>query len=217
MVRAFADFYTPMVRFSIRKTGAPARLLERYVDLIAASAIRMVKTIEAAGFDAEVVTCPTWDGRALIAHQAMVHRGGYNLRGEDPPAVPNQTEIRERSRISGRTSRGTRRSRRRFETRRRRRGTRVSQRRAATKQFWARRQAHETTIHMVDALSASWALFRARPRQRSIPTSPSTGSTSCCAASSHAAAPRSSMAPSTTSTWCQPTRTGGGRCAPPSG
>src|SRR5688572_7392700 len=69
---------------------------ERYVDLVNASAMRMITTIERAGFDAEVVTCPTWDGRALIAHQAMVHRwAAANLRGDDPSAVPNQTEIRE--------------------------------------------------------------------------------------------------------------------------
>ena len=69
---------------------------ERYVDVIAVSATRMITTVEGAGFDAEVVTCPTWDGRALIAHQTMVHRwAAANIRGEDASAVPNQTTIRE--------------------------------------------------------------------------------------------------------------------------
>ena len=130
---------------------------ERYVDLIAASATRMITTIERAGFDAEVVTCPTWDGRALIAHQAMVHRwAAANLRGEDASAVPNQTEIRESVEDLGTYFRdGVD-------------GLVTALREASDdvealvflndapppKQFWARRQAHETTIHMVDALSA---------------------------------------------------------------
>jgi hypothetical protein len=40
----------------------PASLaFERYVDVIATSGSRMIKTVEAAGFDADVVTCPAWD------------------------------------------------------------------------------------------------------------------------------------------------------------
>src|SRR6478736_3442268 len=69
---------------------------ERYVDLVAVSATRMVTTVEGVGFDAEVVTCPTWDGRALLAHQAMVHRWATaQVRGDDASAVPSQTTIRE--------------------------------------------------------------------------------------------------------------------------
>jgi uncharacterized protein (TIGR03083 family) len=136
----------------------PASLaFERYVDLIGASATRMLKTIESAGFDAEVVTCPTWDGRALIAHQAMVHRwAAANLRGEDASAVPNQTEIRESvDDLATYFREGL--------------DDLVTTLRGApddvealvflndappAKVFWARRQAHENTIHMVDALSA---------------------------------------------------------------
>ena len=93
----------------------------------------------------------------MIAHQAMVHRWATaNLRGDDPSAVPNQTEIRETVEDLGTYFRdgvdGL-----------------VSALREApddlealvflndappAKLFWARRQAHETTIHMVDALSA---------------------------------------------------------------
>ena len=47
---------------------------DRYLGIVGLSATRMVDTVERAGFDAEVVTCPTWDGRALLAHQTMVHR-----------------------------------------------------------------------------------------------------------------------------------------------
>jgi uncharacterized protein (TIGR03083 family) len=131
---------------------------ERYVDVVVASATRLIETVEAAGFDAEVVTCPTWDGRALVAHQAMVHRwAAANVRGDDVSAVPTQTEIRESVDDLGRYFRegvdGL-----------------VTALGAAPddvvalvflndapppKLFWARRQAHETTVHMVDALSAA--------------------------------------------------------------
>jgi len=58
---------------------------DRYVDVLDTAATRMVEAVEGAGFDAEVITCPTWDGRALIAHQAMVHRwAAANIRGDDP-------------------------------------------------------------------------------------------------------------------------------------
>src|SRR5580765_178465 len=136
---------------------AASLAFERYIDVVSASATRMITTIERVGFDADVVTCPSWDGRALIAHQAMVHRwAAANLHGEDTSAVPNQTEIRESVTDLGTYFRdgldGL-----------------VSALRDAPedvdalvflndapppKLFWARRQAHETTIHMVDALSA---------------------------------------------------------------
>jgi uncharacterized protein (TIGR03083 family) len=130
---------------------------ERYVDLLAASATRMLKSVADAGFDAEVVTCPTWDGRALIAHQAMVHRWATaHLRGDDPAAVPNQTTIRESiDDLGGYFGEGLE-------------GLVAALRDAPDdvtamvflndapppKLFWARRQAHENTIHMVDAVSA---------------------------------------------------------------
>ena len=152
--------YTRCPSHRIDKTGVVAVSLsfERYVDLIAASATRLIETVEGAGFDAEVVTCPTWDGRALVAHQAMVHRwAAAHVRGDDASAVPNQTQIRESVDDLGSYFReGVDRL--------------VTALGAAPdnvealvflndaprpKLFWARRQAHETTVHMVDALSAA--------------------------------------------------------------
>ncbi len=119
---------------------------------------RLVALAVDAGMDAPVPTCPTWTAQALLAHQAMVHRWATaHVRGDDPDAVPNQTEI----------------------------GTTVADLpgyyrdglaalttallyappdlAAMTflndapppRDFWARRQAHETTIHMVDAVAAT--------------------------------------------------------------
>ena len=119
---------------------------------------RLVELARAAGPDAPVPTCPTWDVRALLAHQAMVHRwAAANVRGDDPDSVPNQTTIRttvddiESYYRDGHA------------------GLLAALRSApddlqamtflndapAPRHFWARRQAHETTIHMVDALAAS--------------------------------------------------------------
>src|SRR3954451_1224139 len=141
------------------KTGeVPASLpLERYIDLILTSGLRMVAAVESAGFEAEVITCPTWDGRALLAHQTMVHRwAAANLRGEDASAVPDQTEIRESIDDLGGYFRDG------LDELLTALGEAPDDLQAlvfltdapSAKQFWARRQAHENTIHMVDALSA---------------------------------------------------------------
>ncbi len=136
---------------------AASLAFERYLDVLGTSATRMVQTVESTGFEAEVITCPTWDGRALLAHQTMVHRwAAANVRGEDPSEVPDEAEIRASIDDLGTYFRDGL-------------DLVVSALREApddltalvflndaplAKQFWARRQAHETTIHRVDALSA---------------------------------------------------------------
>ena len=74
--------------------------------------------------------------------------------------------------------------------------------------MWARRQAHETAIHRVDAELA--AGLRSR---RAHPSSRPTASTSCCRCSSPVAAPR--CAPTHRSPWrcVAPTSTPPGCCA----
>jgi uncharacterized protein (TIGR03083 family) len=136
----------------------PAALdFDRYLDIVESSAGRLRDQALAAGLDADVVTCPSWDGRALLAHQTMVHRwAAANLRGEDVEGLPNQTEIRETvDDLATYFDDGLD-------------GLLQALRDApddvkamvflndapSPKLFWARRQAHETTVHMVDALSA---------------------------------------------------------------
>jgi uncharacterized protein (TIGR03083 family) len=118
---------------------------------------RLVATAEAAGMDAPVPTCPAWHADALVAHQAMVHRWATaHVRGDDPTGVPNQTDIRTAvADLSGYYREGL--------------AALTTALRAASpdleamtflndagrpREFWSRRQAHETTIHMVDALAA---------------------------------------------------------------
>jgi uncharacterized protein (TIGR03083 family) len=137
----------------------PASLaFEEYLEALDRSGRRLADLATEAGMRAPVPTCPDWATDALVAHQAMVHRWATaHLRGEDPDRVPNQTEIRETV------------------------GDLIGYYREghaaliaaladaapdiqamtflhdapAPREFWARRQAHETTIHMVDALAAS--------------------------------------------------------------
>jgi uncharacterized protein (TIGR03083 family) len=111
-----------------------------------------------AGLDAKVPTCPTWDVRKLVAHQGMVHRwAAANLRGEtDHDTAASQAEARAAADLLGWYSAGL--------------AALVDTVRATAedanamvflndapppRRFWTRRQAHETTIHSVDAIAAA--------------------------------------------------------------
>jgi uncharacterized protein (TIGR03083 family) len=105
-----------------------------------------------------VPTCPDWTVTDLVAHQAMVHRwAAAHVRGDDPDAAPTDKEIIDTvTDLIGYHREGL--------------AALVVALSAAPpdlaamtflndapspRDFWARRQAHETTIHMVDALAAS--------------------------------------------------------------
>lgn len=119
---------------------------------------QLIDAAVAAGEDALVTTCPGWNIRALLAHQAMVHRWATaEITGGDPATVPNQTEIRRSVEdINSYYTDGLERLLHAL-------AAAPADLRAAVflndapapREFWARRQAHETTIHGVDALSAT--------------------------------------------------------------
>ncbi len=125
--------------------------------VVAASGRRLIDLAIEAGLDAPVPTCPAWDVRTLLAHQAMVHLWSTaHLRGSDPDEVPNQTVLRDEPDVIGLAERALD-------------GVVGALAEApddlqaltflndapSPAVFWARRQAHETTVHMVDALAAS--------------------------------------------------------------
>jgi uncharacterized protein (TIGR03083 family) len=132
--------------------------VDRLRDATLLAGERLLDVAMVAGWDAPVPTCPSWDVRALVAHQAMVHRwAAAHLRCDDPGAVPNQTSIQ--ADVADLDSYY-------------REGLALLIRAIddapddlvadtfladapAPRVFWARRQAHETTMHMVDALAAS--------------------------------------------------------------
>ena len=119
---------------------------------------RLVELAGEAGMATRVPSCPAWDVRALVAHQAMVHRWATaHVRGLDPATVPNQTVIRtEVPDLFGYYRAGLVALADALDDAPADLVTITFLRDAPPpREFWARRQAHETTIHMVDALAAT--------------------------------------------------------------
>jgi uncharacterized protein (TIGR03083 family) len=129
---------------------------DEHVAALEAAGERLVTLGEQAGLDANVPTCPEWDVRALLAHQTMVHRWATGIVTKETADALNQTTIRnEVADITGYYREGLA-------------ALLAALRDApgdlevmtflndapAPREFWARRQAHETTMHMVDAHAA---------------------------------------------------------------
>jgi uncharacterized protein (TIGR03083 family) len=141
-----------------------------HLEVVERSAGNLGTWAEDAGLDAPVPTCPRWTVADLVAHQGIVHRwAASNVRGQGPVSVPKEQVLREvpADRLLDWFADGTQ-------------GL-VDALRAAPedlsamvflkdapppKRFWARRQAHETTIHSMDALAA---------RLRRVPRADETG------------------------------------------
>ena len=112
----------------------------------------------AAGLDAKVPTCPAWDVRDLVAHQGMVHRwAAANLRGEaDHDTRASQAEARAAASLLDWYAQGLDALVATVQATAEDAEAMVFLRDAPPpRRFWARRQAHETTIHSVDAVAAA--------------------------------------------------------------
>lgn len=134
---------------------APALTVDRYLAALVAAGQRFLDDARIAGLDAPVPTCPAWKMRALVAHQAMVHRFATAVvNGTDPSKEPKQTALKQRDDLIEFFEEGI--------------AELVSALRAAPddldvmtflhdppapRVFWCRRQTHETTMHGVDALA----------------------------------------------------------------
>lgn len=138
--------------------GVPTSLsLEQHLAALRDAVSAFVRHAEEAGLDVPVPTCPDWTVRRLIGHQGMVHRwAAANLRG-------TKIEIDA-------TERAGRRAPSPVDWLRDGALDLVAAITGAAddvrtivflndapppREFWARRQCHETTIHAVDALSAA--------------------------------------------------------------
>ncbi|MBZ2199302.1 maleylpyruvate isomerase N-terminal domain-containing protein [Occultella gossypii] len=137
----------------------PTRLaLEDYLGAIGAGVEEMLDAHARAGPAARVPTCPAWTADQLLAHQAMVHRwAAGNVRGSGAGVPITQTRIlAEVADLRGYLREGA--------------GALLAAIAGADddlramvflndapppRLFWARRQAHETTIHAVDARAAA--------------------------------------------------------------
>ncbi|MEO5852521.1 MAG: maleylpyruvate isomerase family mycothiol-dependent enzyme [Nocardioides sp.] len=131
--------------------------MAEHLEGLRTAVVSLVRHAAAAGLDTAVPTCPDWTVRHLVAHQGMVHRWatavlrgsevdadaleGAGLAAADPlswledGAVDLAAAVHEapedvRTVVFLNDAPGPR-------------------------QFWARRQCHETTMHAVDALAAA--------------------------------------------------------------
>lgn len=131
--------------------------LDDHIAALVRSGAALREAAATAGLDAKVPTCPAWDVTSLVVHQGMVHRwAAANLRGEkDHRNSASQAEARAAADLLEWYSAGLAAL---TDT------VRATAEEAKAmvflndapppRRFWARRQAHETTIHSVDAISA---------------------------------------------------------------
>ena len=134
---------------------------EQHCDTIGYAAEQLCAAASAVGLTAEVPTCPGWTVGDVVAHLGMVHRWatahvtGDRAAQEASAAVATEAEGREAADPLAWLSEGAE--------------ALVAALRAAPadleafvflknapspRDFWARRQCHETTMHAVDVLSA---------------------------------------------------------------
>jgi uncharacterized protein (TIGR03083 family) len=136
---------------------ATAMTVDQHLAALAASGAALRGCAEVAGLNTPVPTCPAWTVRDLVSHQGTVHRwAAANLRGDKAHRTSDsQAAARAAADLLGWYSDGL---------------AALLETVADTaddvtamvfladapppRRFWARRQAHETTIHRVDALAA---------------------------------------------------------------
>lgn len=141
----------------------PLLNFDRHCALIENAAHALVERCLAAGPDTPVPTCPEWSVQQLLAHQGMVHRwAAGNLHGVTR-AEQGVTDILAEVGVARLNEwflvgvdallQALREADPDVEAR-------VFLNDAPRpRDFWARRQAHETTIHSVDALAATLGRF----------------------------------------------------------
>lgn len=139
-------------------SAATNLVFDQFLSAIRSAANRLHDHAEQAGLGAAVPSCPGWDVAALLSHQGMVHRWATaNLRGESDhrtedseaaaAAAPDllawfdagaqavlETLIKAPDDLEAMV---------------------FLSNAPVPRTFWARRQAHETTIHSVDAQAAA--------------------------------------------------------------
>ena len=143
-------------------TGPVPFSFDQHCDAIGYAAERLCGAAASAGLEAALPTCPEWSVRDLLAHLGMVHRWATAHlaadRAAQEPAAAAATETEGRAVTDP------------VAWLRDGAGTLVAALRDAPadleafvflknapppREFWARRQCHETTIHAVDGLSAA--------------------------------------------------------------
>jgi len=131
--------------------------LDDHLTALVRSGAALREAAAAAGLDAKVPTCPGWNVTDLVAHQGMVHRwAAANLRGDsDHDPSLSQAEAKAAPDLLDWFSAGLAALVDTVQATPEDAKAMVFLKDAPPpRRFWARRQAHETTIHSVDAISA---------------------------------------------------------------
>ena len=148
-----------MRRANCHAQEVPTELsLSRHLDEIRSATAAFVQYADRAGLAAPVPTCPDWTGRDLGAHQGRVHRWAAALVRGEQAVDPEEFEAAGRAEPdplawlrAGAVDL--------IETLTRApadlRALVFLNDAPAPREFWARRQCHETTVHAVDALAAA--------------------------------------------------------------
>jgi len=140
-----------------RTSAATNLTLDQFLTAIRSAAARLHDHAKQAGLDAAVPSCPDWDVTALVIHQGMVHRwAAANVRGDlEHRAADSEAAAATAPDLLAWFDDGAQvlieiliRAAADLET------TVYLSNTPAPRLFWARRQAHETTIHSVDAQAA---------------------------------------------------------------
>ena len=132
--------------------------LTRHLDGLRDAMVAFVRYADRAGLQAPVPTCPDWTVRDLVAHQGMVHRWAAALVRGEADVDPDAFEAAGRDCAdplewlrNGVIDLAETLTRAPADTT----ALVFLNDAPAPREFWARRQCHETTVHAVDALSAS--------------------------------------------------------------
>jgi uncharacterized protein (TIGR03083 family) len=131
--------------------------LEQHLEALARSGAALGEAAAGAGLDAKVPTCPAWDVTDLVVHQGMVHRwAAANLRGErGHDTAASQAGGRAAASLLAWYADGLAGLVDTVRSTPEDAEAMVFLRDAPPpRRFWARRQAHETTIHAADAAAA---------------------------------------------------------------
>ena len=139
----------------------PAPTLTEHLAAVTAAAERLASAAAVAGLETAVPTCPGWSVRDLVAHVGMVHRWATAHASGDSSGLDGSATSSSEARGRGHDDP--------VAWLREGAANLVAAIRAAPadlealvflpdapppREFWARRQCHETTVHAVDALSA---------------------------------------------------------------
>jgi uncharacterized protein (TIGR03083 family) len=131
--------------------------LAAHLEGLRTALVAFVRYADRAGLRAPVPTCPDWTVRNLVAHQGMVHRWAAAIvRGErlDPDTAQREGQVSPDP-LEWLRDGAIDLAQALTDAPEDLKVVRFLNDPPPARQFWARRQCHETTIHAVDALSAA--------------------------------------------------------------